>query len=89
MKDVAGMEDEVDVTREDVGNGRLEAALQVYGPLIAAALRIDLAVGGVAEVSIGDMREAKWSGHTRDRCLAMSSCAFRHGSARGLSGPIP
>src|SRR3954447_17380122 len=82
VKHVSGVQNEVDVLAENVSDGRLEAALEVDSSLITAAFRIDLAVGGVTEVGIGDMSEAKWSGHTRDRCLAISSCAFRHGSAR-------
>ena len=85
VEDVAGVQDEVDVPAEDVGDRRLEAALEVDRPLIAAGVGIDLAVGRVAEVGVGDMGDAQRSGHTRERCLASNSCAFRQGSARWLS----
>jgi hypothetical protein len=59
MKDVAGVQDEIDISGEDVGDGGLEAVFNVDGALVPPRFRIGLPIGGVPEVRIRKVRNAK------------------------------
>jgi hypothetical protein len=52
VEDIAGVQHEIDVAGEDVGDGGLEAVFDVDRALIPARFRISFAVGGVAEMRI-------------------------------------
>jgi hypothetical protein len=57
MEDVAGMEQEIDLAREDVRDRRFERALDVDRALIASGFGIGLAVGVIPEMGVGQMRK--------------------------------
>ena len=52
VEDIAGVQHEIDVAREDVGDSGREAVFDVDRALIPARFRIGFAVGGVAKMRI-------------------------------------
>ena len=59
MENVAGVQHQIDVSGEDVGNRGREAVLDVDGALVPPRFRIGFSVGGVAEMRIRQVRNAK------------------------------
>ena len=59
MKDVAGVQDEIDVSGEDVGDGGLEAVFDIDCTLVPPRFGIGLPIGGVPKVRIRQVRNAK------------------------------
>ena len=89
VEDVAGVQHEIDVSGEDVGDRGREAVLDVDRALVAPRFRIGFAVGGVAKVRIREVSEAKRSLVTPETAVLRSvSALLRQGSERGLRRTI-
>jgi hypothetical protein len=59
MEDVAGMQYEVDVPGEDVGDRGFEAVFDVDRALVPPRLRVDFSIGGAPKMGIRQVGNAK------------------------------
>src|SRR5688500_10056119 len=95
MEDVSSVYDQIDVPRQDVGNNRFETALEVDQALVPPGIGGGFAVRRVAKVGISQMGDAERSYRKIGAChcsvsaFASMPFAWRQGSDRELSGPLP
>jgi hypothetical protein len=59
VEDIAGVEHEIDVAGEDVGDGGLEVVFDIDRTLIPARFRVGFAIGGVAKMRIRQVRNSQ------------------------------
>ena len=59
VEDVAGVQHQIDVAREDVGDRGLEAVFDIDRALVPTRFRIGFAVGGVAKMRIREVGNPK------------------------------